>query len=335
MNIKWIITKPPTPIILLDTLFFIDLIKNKNSKKKSPYFGDELKLVDLIISRILDGKLMCPFGEQRREYELRKKHKEEIIKLQIKLSFGIEVKRGYGIYQYQIMKAMEAYIKNKKEIICDYMCIFHKDPIKEFRKILNALLAFGEIDKLAESVIERERKVRKELSEDWEELREIFEEKQTKYEDWITKAGSLDYMKQAIEIAINKGMDKPLNKIDRFAVYRLNRLLELYNYYAKKDASIKDIFYFLESEYYASIPYNAILFKLFTSIFTQEGKVKKSDYFDIKQTTHMLPFLTYFLTDSSLKHRLTTKPLELDNIYGVKIYSMREINMLIEELEKL
>jgi len=335
MNIKWKIIKPPIPIILLDTLFFIDLIKSKNSKKKSPYFDDELKLVDLIISRIIDGKLMCPFGEQRREYELRKKYKEEIIKLQIKLSFGIEVKGGYDIYQYQMMKAMEAYIKKKKEIICDYMCIFYKDPIKEFRKILNALLFVGEIDKLAESVIERERKVREEIYEDWEEFRKIFEEKRIKYEDWITKAGSLDFMKQAIEIAINKGIDKPLNEIDRFAVYRINRLLDLYNYYAKKDASIKDIFYFLESEYYASIPYNAILFKLITSIFTQEGKVKKSDYFDIKQTMHMLPFLTYFLTDSSLKHRLITKPLELDNIYGVKIYSLKEINVLKKELEKL
>ena len=112
-------------------------------------------------------------------------------------------------------------------------------------------------------------------------------------------------------------------------------LLNFYKHYSKRKAKTEDILNFLKSEHFASIPYISIQSKLLTSIVTQTGKARESDAFDSQQTSQMLPFLTYFLTDSSLKHRITTNPLKLDKEYDIKVFSMREIESLIKELESL
>lgn len=85
------------------------------------------------------------------------------------------------------------------------------------------------------------------------------------------------------------------------------------------------------SHYYATIPYISIQSKLYASLLTQQNRVKETDNFDFHQTSQILPCSTYFLTDSSLKHRLITNPLKLDDEYGVKIYSMQEIGNLITD----
>jgi hypothetical protein len=62
-------------------------------------------------------------------------------------------------------------------------------------------------------------------------------------------------------------------------------------------------------------------------------KYKKGDFDDLNHATVALPYSDYFLTEKSLGHLITTKPLQYDRLYGCTVLSSAE--ELIEALKGL
>lgn len=339
MNIKWKIIKPPIPIIFLDTFFFIDLIRNHHKNKNSSYFQEELRLVDLIIKLTKDKKLFCPQGDQKEEYELGD-YEDEIRKEQDKLSFGIKAKHRFGVYLYQLPKAIQAYVNNNQEIECNYMCLFYRDPIIELDEILNSNFRLSVHLPMPEFYLNKKRKTKKKIGEELEETRKENIALGIEYQNCVKQEilGELNFISNSIIKETFVKLIEPRYQLTEGEIEGLlhfGELLVFYSHYAKKRARTEDVFNFLKSEHFASIPYISLRSRLFASMVTQEHEVKESDVFDYTQTSQMMPFITYFLTDSSLKHRITTNPLKLDKEYDVKVFSMREIESLIKELEGL
>ena len=337
MNIKWKIIKPPIPIIFLDTFFFIDLIRKHHRNKNSSYFQEELSLVNLIIKLTKDKKLSCPQGDQKEEYELGD-YKDEIRKEQDKLSFGIKAVHRLSVYHYQLQKAIQAYVNSNQEIECDYMCLFYRDPIIELDDILKNRIRISVHTPLPEFFLNKKRKTRKKLTEELEKIRKKNIELGIEYQDCVKQEilGEYSFIKNAKETLVKSLEPKyQLTEEEIERLWSFGELLAFYSHYAKKRARTEDIFSFLKSEHFASIPYISLRSRLFASMVTQEHEIRESDVFDYTQTSQMMPFISYFLTDSSLKHRITTNPLKLDKEYGVKVFSMREIKGLIKELERL
>lgn len=337
MNIKWKIIKPPIPIIFLDTFFFIDLVKNSHKNKNFPYLQEELRLVDLIIKLTKDKKLLCPQGDQKEEYELCGKE-EEVMREQKKLSIGIRLRHYFGVYQYQVQKAMKEYIKNEKEIECDYMCLFYEDPVKELEEKLSGNFILYVHPPMPETYLNERRRRKKAIAKEIEEIRKRTIGNGIKYEDCVRNEtlGERDFIKNSLfKLAIKTTFNLPLDESEIEGGLRFGELSVYYSRYSERKAVRRDIFDFLESEHFASIPYISIRSRLLCSSRTQQGEVKESDIFDFIQASQILPFSTYFLTDSSLKHRLTNNPLRLDEEYNVKIYSIKEVKELIRELESL
>ena len=53
-------------------------------------------------------------------------------------------------------------------------------------------------------------------------------------------------------------------------------------------------------------------------------KYKKGDFEDFRHATLAMPYFDVFLTESSLKHTLTNKPLNFDQKYGCKVISSED-----------
>lgn len=336
--IKTNIIKPSIPVLFIDTFFFIDLVGNRQRKIKSHYFAQELELIDLILKLTREKKLLCPEGDQEEEYQLGIKYEDELRKEQAQLSHGIRAMYHYGVYKFQLQQAMIAYVKNQNVVEYDYRSLFDSDPLKELEKALSHPYIISIHIPMQKSFLNKQRKTKGELAKDFEKLRKENINSGTKFKDQVKREilGKLDAIVNTLKTAVPKlAQQQPLTQIEINGLQVFADYLAYLSHYAKKEVTIKEVADFIKSEYYASIPYISVESKLYASLLTQQNQVKESDNFDFHQTSQMTPFCTYFLTDSSLKHRVTTNPLKLDAEYGVKVYSMKEIRNLITELQKL
>lgn len=335
MRVK--IDKQKIPILFLDTFFFINLAASRHSKTKRPYFSDQLELIDLIHRLTKQQKILCPQGDQDEEYELGK-YEDEIRKEQAQLSYGISVSYHYGVKKFQTRQAMMAYLNKDSEVVYNDKSLFLRDPAKELEEALRRPFIITAHLPMPKPYIEKKKKTKKELAEEFEKLRKEKVKLNVKYADAVKQEtlGTFQAIKNTFDTAAVKVvLNQPLTEEESNGMQILGELLSYYSHYSKKEATPEEVMEFLKSDYYAKTPYISIQSQLFASLLTQSGKVKESDNFDFYQVSQMLPFSTYFLTDASLKHRLTTSPLELDKKYKVKILSIREIKSLIRELSKL
>lgn len=336
--IKTKITKSSIPILFIDTFFFIDFIGNRHNKIKSHYFNQELELVDLIVRLTKEKKLLCPEGDQEEEYQLGIKYEDEIRKEQAQLSLGIRTMYHYGVYKFQLQHAMSAYVKGDQTVEYDYKSIFETDPLKGLERALNQHYIISVNLPWSKSHLRKQRKTKKEIAKDFERLRKENIKLGVKYKDQVKREtlGKLEAIVHTLKSAVPKlAQQQSLTKEEVNGLQIFADYLAYLSHYYGKDITIKEVADFIKSDYYATIPYISIQSKLYASLLTQQNRVKETDNFDFHQTSQILPFSTYFLTDSLLKHRLTTNPLKLDDEYGVKIYSMKEIGNLIAELQKL
>lgn len=335
--VKVKIEKPKIPILFIDTFFFIDLVKNRHTEDKKPYYSEQLELIDLIHTLTKKEKLLCPQGDQEEEYELGQ-YEDEIREEQVKLSYGISATYHYGVHHLQAQQAIISFIKNEKEVVYDYKSLFRRDPVKELKEALSRPFIVTAHLPTAQFLIEMRKKTQKELAEEFEKLRQEKIKLNVRFSDWVKHEtlGTLDAILNTIKTSLPKIIQQqPLTEEESNGLQILGDYLAYYSHYSKNEAKPEDVINFLKSDYYASIPYISIQSRLFASLLTQQGKVKPTDNFDFHQASQMLPFSNYFLTDSSLAHRITTKPLSLNKEYDVEVYSMREIKKLIEALKKL
>lgn len=336
INVK--VIKPSLPIIFIDTFFFIDLVSGRHKNPKPHYLKEEEELIDLVHKLTSEGKILCPQGDQEEEYELGIRYEDEIRKEQAQLSRGVRSMYHYGTYKYQVQIAMAAYMANKKIVTYDSKSIFDRNTVEELKRSQQNHYIISVHIPMPNEYLDKKRRTKKELAQDFESLRQENIKNGVKFKDQVRREtlGKLDAIVNTLKTAIPKlAANQPLTEQESNGMQVLGDYLAYYSHYSGKDADIKEVADFIKSEHYATVPYISTQSRLYASLLTQENRVKETDNFDINQTSQMLPFSTYFLTDSSLKHRITSGPLRLDKEYGVKIYAIKEVKELITELKQL
>lgn len=336
MNTK--IYKPPIPIIFLDTFFFIDLIKNRHQKVKSPYYQEQENLINIIKDLTKQKKLLCPQGDQEEEYELGSLYTNEIKKEQSLLSYGISTTYHWGVQRHQTHTAMRAYINGDKTVLYDYNSLFSTNPIKELEQALSNEFIVSVISNPKNDTLSKRRKTKKELALEFERLRQEKISIGTNFKKAVSdeKLAIINVINYTFKKTFPKMLNnQPLTEEDLNGWMTIGDLLSPFSHYANKEATISDIVKFIMSDYYQTIPYLDIQSNLYGSLLTQKNIVKDGDNFDFEQASQMIPFADYYLTDCSLKHRLITNPLAYDKKFGVKIYSIKEINILVDDILKL
>lgn len=335
---KTIIEKPIIPILFIDTFFFIDLIQNKHNQTKTVYYEKELQLIDLIQKLTKEMKLICPVGDQEEEYELGSKYKDEIRDEQVSLALGIRANYHYAVYKMQTQLAIKAFLSNVDSLTYTSWCLFERDIRKQMEEQLKQSYIVSVHLPFPAEMLDKTRKTKTELALEFEKMRIEKQKMKVKYEDWVNQEqlGSLEAAVTTLKSVLPKKLtQQPLSEADRNGLSELGDILSFLSHYKGSEATLEEAIKFLKSEYFSSIPYISVQSKLYASMWRQSGPIKESDNFDFHQASQMLPYSAYYLTDSSLKHRITSNPLMLDKEYGVIVYSMKDVDQLIGDLEKL
>lgn len=317
------IKKPSIPLVFLDTHFYIDLHKCHRGLAPIDGYCDKRKeLYDLIYSLTKGQKILCPRADQFNEFGLRD-DAEDIFRLQGNLSFGVRTMTNDTAFNQQVFVAMKSYIEDNEpsSIIYDHNSLFTKNPSVQLKESTEDDYLVDIYSPLSDQLQNDFREHRESLSKDFEALRAerdgqprdfktFFNEERQSYADVLQKF-------------IKGGADMPHLFMEWLAVLKR---------YGEKDASFLDLYTFLQSPHFQTVPYMNVLSCLYASMRIQPNKIKKTDNFDFQQASHLLPFSSYFLTDNPLAHRLKAGPLYLDKCCNTKVYQLSEINNFLEDL---
>jgi hypothetical protein len=227
---------------------------------------------------------------------------------------------------------MQAYLEQDNDIVFDSSCLFDIEPAIELENQLHQQFIINVNIPMSKSFLDKKKAIKHELSKIFNDMRN---KQSMKFSDRISieEQGMYELISRTI---INVGQkiknNDNFSDEDTAGLKILDRFMFDMEELRKERVTIEDVLNFLKSDYYKSIPYNIVESKLYASMLSQSGHVSPTDVFDYKQACQMLPFSCYYLTDHSFKHRLTTTPLKLDKEFNIRVYSMREIALLIKEL---
>ena len=294
------IEKCPIPIVWLDTSIITNLCIYKNTPDKLQKIarGRLGKLYNLVYTYGRAGKIICPLADQEIEVWLGRAAWLDTIN---KLSLGINCVSLKEIEDNQFYKAMEAYIKNKKDINLSYKDIFYEDPVDELKEILsqpiyvalNSEIIFG---------AEYHRKKKHDLINELNARRERNVNNKVPFVQQLESEimGGIDALiKMTEDFFSGKTKDEEDNFNSFWGTVNLSDKLRYWNSLNSKNHSNKGLLSFYKSKYYSSLPYVHLTCSLFAKIMTDPQPIRSGDPMDIQHISTLMPFSDLFITDKA------------------------------------
>jgi ribulose bisphosphate carboxylase small subunit len=332
------IEKSRIPLIWIDTSIIIDLAKIRAGKKLDVSLKERVEYIyDAIRKARHNKKAICPRGEQEREYEIGKNHKEECRRVQNDLAMGIRMKRGFAVEVEYMKVFMKAYINSESELNISYRDLFDNDPVEELNRIVNQGYAVNVEFPLNEERIAKDRHSWEESWEWLETLRELKVKDNMTFEQAleIEYRGTYDaYEENRRRFNLKYGNkwnmeDEEYSSIADFCGY-----LKTWKKYNGKPPGIEGLLKFFLSEYQMQIPKIEIHSNLFAKILTSESGIKSGDSMDLQQLSVVLPFFDLVITDKKMKHNIES--FDYHRNYKTQVLALKDfdaIQSFFEELE--
>ncbi|KKQ66882.1 MAG: hypothetical protein US89_C0022G0005 [Candidatus Peregrinibacteria bacterium GW2011_GWF2_38_29] len=335
------LSRSPIPILSLDTHIISNMAKWKQGYRLDSISRNRAKeLYDMIYKLTREKKLLCPIldiheTECALDSRLSKIAKEVIIQL----SAGIKFKHRQRIENWQTAMAMRAFIKKEDKI--DYQSkwlhIFSNDPIVELAREKPFIVSVSrdysdeEIDKMRyQKEALRQELIR--IKEKEKNVKISFDKQlEREYEGHlfgILKLGAnmLTY--------ILKGQ---IPSIEAFMGYlNLGLPLTWWKEYNGKPEGLPGLSTFYRSKQFKEIPFIEIKCKLNAALATynKDDIPKLSDWIDVGMISSILPYAHFIILDKTMANLITQK-LRLDKKYNAKIFSPKQHNLLMEELNEI
>ncbi|MEN6635712.1 MAG: hypothetical protein ABFC56_07680 [Clostridiaceae bacterium] len=315
--------KSDVPIVFLDSNIFIEMKRAIDGNCHTIYAGQLIELYNLLTELMRRKLIICPVGSQQDEIGVSKKRQgaEEFL-----LRFtNAEVLTPYEIKQLQLDTFYSAYKNSNPNVELSSEKVLREEHSISGFKI--RVVSYSSADVLNEKKESKDRTV-----ELVNELRssgrasKVFE-KQFSIE--------LTAEQQIINEALRMTKGTPEDIITS-----INILAPIYSRIDSLPSSpdfvetfSEYLYGFLPSLYLSNIPYIIIeslinAYKMCTDI-----KLLGSDAQDIQNASAYLPYVDFFVTDKSLCN--TIKALEIDSLYGAKVYAMKDLTSLLFDLRNL
>lgn len=335
-NIKVNIEKSPIPLLWVDTFVLIKIAKTKIGEKISEQEREQsLYLYDIIIDKTKNKKLICPEADQKEEIEIGERLEKECRDVQAKLSFGIKFRHKQGIEDFLIARFMKAYIDGAKEVNLTYKELFYGDPIKELEEALGRPFIIDVNFPSSKEMLEKRKKIRKEITAEWEYLRKeknktgiTFEQEREK--EFGVYFPTLLKLKKKFIVNTLKGEWSIWDFFGAEGILHYEKLWEIYN---GKPVGLEGLFLFFNSNYFRQIPTINTACNLRARIATSSNPIKSGDSLDIDQISSVLPFFNLIITDKAMKNHICS--LGLGGAYKTEILSMRDFKDIKKFLESL
>lgn len=337
-HLKISIEKSKIPLIWIDTSIIIDLAKIRAGKKLDVSLKERVQYIyDAIRKARHNKKVICPRGEQEREYEIGKNYKEECRCVQNDLAMGIRMKRGFSVEEDYMKLFMKAYINSESELNISYRDLFDSDPVEELNRIVNHGYVINVEFPPKE---ERIAKQKQSWEESWEGL-EATRRQHIKDNMTFEQALELEYRGTYDGYEENrrrfdlKYKNKEMMEGEEYSgMADLSGYLETWKKYNGKPPGIEGLSKFFLSEYQMQIPKIEIHCNLFAKILTSESEIKSGDSMDLQQLSVVLPFFDLVITDKKMKHNIES--FDYHRKYKTRVLALKhfdEIQKYFESLE--
>jgi len=318
-NIIVNIQKHPIPIIYFDTCFLIEFSKCKQGRCTDSHKEEIEELYNLVTNLRLQKKLFCPLGNQQIEMSPNAKYLED--KKFILEFTDRELLSPYAIEMLELKEFYNAFIQQKNEIALNTELVFEKDiwPDSPFNIKVDFTCSPETLKKIHETKLARVQRL--------EELKNNGL-CSTNFE------AQLNCELNSYPICWYENLHLPQTSIDNVEKY-MNAIKE-YNQTTEDITPdhIETFWYFLWSEHHRAIPFRKIKSTLWAWRVTDKNRKNAiGDYQDTEWAAAYLPFVDYAITDRSFCSLL--EKCNLPNIYGTKVYSIKTIKNLINDLSKL
>ncbi len=328
------LTKPPIPILWLDTWFIIDLTKALNGERSQIGKENAEKIFDLVVNLTKQKKLICPEGDQGIEIEDGGRLIEEARKFQTQLSQGISLHFWAGVEHQQIQRMMKAVIEKDKSVEFPWEGIFTRDLIEDIER-KDPYIVSVHIDPRPEELKKRQ-DINKSVSTDWEKLRQDALKSKQSYSErlQIEFKGIADAIVHVMANAAAKTIHKMPLSDDEYSQLTAvaGTPLSWWEHYSGKQDVLNDVLKFYRSPEYSLIPYVDVSTRLLSELITGNEVIQPSDVMDIHHIATVLPYATYIVPDKKIKNRIEGKKTNLAKDYPCEILKWQNVLPLLEKL---
>lgn len=317
------IKKSKVPIVFLDSNIFIEMKRAIDGNCHTLYASQLIELHDLLIELMRRELIICPVGSQQDEIGVSKKRQgvEEFLQR----FTNAEILTPYEIKQLQLDAFYNAFKNSIPTIELSSEKVLKEEHSISGLKI--RVISYSSADVLNAKKESKDRTV-----ELVNELRssgrasKVFEKQFS-----IELTAEQQVINEALRMATSTTEDiltsinilAPIfSRIDSFP--SSPDFVETFSGY---------LYGFLPSLYLTRIPYIIIASSINAYKLCSDTKLLGSDAQDIDNAAAYLPYVDYFVTDTSLRN--TIKRLGIDKLCNTNIYAMRDFSQLLLDLRRL
>ena len=321
--------KSPIPLLWLDTFVGINLAKiNRGEERRDLEVTRGLRLRELVIELVKEGKLLCPMADQEEEYEAERLDSEVFAEFS-RLSRGARLNHRFEIQNAQIYRAMDAFCGGTEEIVLPWGIYFYEDPVRAIQREKDRRVIVSVTAPIGSPIVQRRRSVKKEIICQTEQLRLKLTSKGQSYEAQL-KLESRALGDTMVRMLTDFYSNVKSGSIDFWQWMGVSQFQEYVAHWKNLGGDPRSLHSFLISSYTTALPVVEISAQLFADLMTGNQPIMSGDSADVDQLASVIPVAQFVLTDKKMENRV--KRLRIDQKWGTKVFSMSTLDGLFAEL---
>ena len=314
------------PTIYLDSCAMIELARYKNGKCIDAHKKEIEELYALLASMMQEKRILCPLGNQLQEMGMTKDR--EKAKLFLYEFTNSEFRHPDIVRNKQLSVGYKTYIGKKKTVVLESSVAFREDKNLGSPFVIHVAPVYSA--EKAESLrqeknhivdILNEMKTSKKIKEDFNS--QLQAELESEY---------VLFMKNVVDNSLSSETDIGNYADEITSFYQITGLdsSSLPEKHAEGAVSYVE---FLLGPYHDLLPYIWIRASLWAHLMQRPNRIVRGDNLDVQWAAAYLPFANYAVTDGAFCKLLQESGLA--DLYGTKVYSLRTLNTLIDELKNI
>lgn len=332
---KITITRPPIPLLWLDTWCILELAAALDSKDTRRRENADI-IVEKIISLTQKKKLICPEGDQDIEIGVSNNTKivEKAREIQARMSLGISLNLYATVEHLQIQRMMKAVIEKQNVAEFPWKDIFVDDPIRTIDR-KDKFIVSVHIPRTQQQINEQIR-VHKSIAQDWESLRQDVRANKRNYDSTLALEfkGAAEAMVHVMANLAAKTIHKmPITDNEYMqSVDLIGKPLSWWEHYSGRKNVLAEVLSFYRSEEYTRIPFVSVGTRLLAELMSGNEVVSPSDVMDIHHMATIMPYASFMVIDKRIRNRIEGKT-KLIKEYAGKILKWQDVLPLLVKLE--
>lgn len=315
-----------TPMIYLDTCAMIELARYENGRCTDAHKQEIGELYDLLLSMMSEKRVICPMGNQLQEMGMTKA--KEPAKLFLYRFTNSELLHPDLILNAQMKMGYQAFVSSDRAILLGASAALKEEKYQNSPFIVHAAPVYHP---------EKAKRLQQEKYRIVDILNEMKTSKKTKsdFDSQLRAELESEYILFLNDLLGNRTFTEA-----EFTHYA-EELMKFYRTTGIDPNCTTDQFWdglvsygaFLRSPYHDLLPYIWIRANLWAHLMQRPNKIVQGDNLDVQWAAAYLPYLEYAVTDHAFCTLLRNSGLA--ELYGTKVYSLRTLDLLLNELKSL